>query len=382
MGSNPTLKVLFFYMAVDYSNPSLRIISSELKPGAVRWRCPSNIALVKYWGKYGNQLPRNPSVSFTLDSAATDTSLHYQVRENNQSEKAEVALYLDGQLNEAFSERTSAFFTKLYPIYPFLQQLSFRIETGNSFPHSAGIASSASGMGALACCLVDLEEQLFGPIKDEQARWQKVSYLARLGSGSACRSVFAEAAVWGTLADLPGSSLEYSCPIAQELHPNFKAFHDDILLISTGEKSVSSSAGHGLMDSSPYADTRYQQAKRRCDEMLQVLRNGDLERFGALLESEALTLHALMMAAQPPYMLLEPNTITAIRKVQAWRESTQQPLYFTLDAGPNLHLLYPDSIAGLVKPFLREELLPLTAGGRYIADRMGLGALRLEVSEA
>lgn len=368
-------------MASDYNKPNLRIVSSELKPGSLRWRCPSNIALVKYWGKYGDQLARNPSISFTLDRAATDTSLHYRARENQQTAEAEVALYLDGVLNPAFSQRTAAFFTKLYPIYPFLQQLSFRIDTSNSFPHSAGIASSASGMGALACCLVDLEEQLFEPIKDQQARWQKVSYLARLGSGSACRSVFAQAAVWGTLSELPGSSPNYACSIAEELHPNFKAYHDDILLISTGEKSVSSSAGHYLMDNSPYAEARYHQAKRRCEEMLQILRNGDLERFGAIVESEALTLHALMLAAQPPYMLLEPNTITAIRKVQAWRESTKQPLYFTLDAGPNLHLLYPDSIASQVKAFLREELLPLTAGGRYIADQMGQGALQLAVNE-
>lgn len=367
-------------MALDYNNPSLRIISSELKPGALRWRCPSNIALVKYWGKYGNQLARNPSISFTLDRAATDTSLHYKAREK-QTAEADVALYLDGAFNAAFSQRTAAFFTKLYPIYPFLQQLSFRIETSNSFPHSAGIASSASGMGALACCLVDLEEQLFEPIKEPQARWQKVSYLARLGSGSACRSVFAEAAVWGTLSDLAASSPDYACPIAEELHPNFKAYHDDILLISTGEKSVSSSAGHNLMDNSPYADARYHQATRRCDEMLQILRNGDLERFGTIVESEALTLHALMLAAQPPYMLLEPNTITAIRMLQQWRQETQQPLYFTLDAGPNLHLLYPDNIADAVRPFIREQLLPLTANGRYIADQMGQGALQLEVSE-
>ncbi len=369
-------------MALDYNNPNLTIVSKELVSGAIRWRCPSNIALVKYWGKYGNQLPRNPSVSFTLDSAATDTTLHYRARTEQETDENAVALYLDGELNAAFSKRTAAFFAKLYPIYPFLQQLAFRIETSNSFPHSAGIASSASGMGALACCLVSLEERLFGSLADEQAYWQKVSYLARLGSGSACRSVFAEAAVWGPISELPGSSLEYACPIGHSLHANFSGLHDDILLISSGEKSVSSSAGHELMDNSPYAAVRYQQAKRRCEEMLSVLRTGDLERFGILIESEALTLHALMMAAQPPYILLEPNTILAIRTVQQWRAETKQPLYFTLDAGPNLHLLYPETAAAAVRPFIREQLLPFTATGRYIADRLGAGPLQLEINSA
>lgn len=368
-------------MALDYSNPKLKILSQEIIPGAVRWRSPSNIALVKYWGKYGNQLPKNPSVSFTLDSAATDTTLHYQARKELKDNHAAVTLKLDGVVNEEFGKRTAAFFEKLYPIYPFLQQLEFMIETSNSFPHSAGIASSASGMSALACCLVDLEEKLFEPIANTSERLRKISYLARLGSGSACRSIFPDAAVWGQLSELPDSSEEYATPIADLLHPNFKNFHDDILLISTGEKSVSSSAGHGLMDHSPYAETRYLQAKRHCAEMLSVLRSGDLERFGQILELEALTLHALMMASQPPYLLLEPNTITAIRAVQAWRKETGHPLYFTLDAGPNLHLLYPDRIALEVRPFVRNTLLPLTANGKYIADRMGHGSERLELSE-
>lgn len=368
-------------MSTNYENSNLRIISSEVTPAALRWRSPSNIALVKYWGKYGNQLPRNPSISFTLDSAATDTTLHYSSRKGEATGKAKVELFLDGERRDDFAQRTADYFTSLFPIYPFLQQLEFKIETSNSFPHSAGIASSASGMSALACCLVELEERLFEPFTDATEKWRKVSYLARLGSGSACRSVFAEAAVWGKLSDLADSSEEYAVAVSENLHANFKGFHDDILLISTGEKSVSSSAGHGLMDNSPYAAPRYKQAQRNCEEMLRVLANGDLERFGQILESEALTLHALMMASKPPYLLMEPNTITAIRKVQQWRSETNHPLYFTLDAGPNLHLLYPDNIAAAVKPFVRETLLPLTSSGKYIADRMGAGPQRLDLSE-
>lgn len=364
----------------DYTNPSLTVISSEVTPGAIRWRSPSNIALVKYWGKHGNQLPSNPSVSFTLDGAATDTTLRYRARQN-MGEGVDVVLFLDEEPNDAFTIRTKAFFEKLLPIYPFLKQLSLEIKTSNSFPHSAGIASSASGMSALALCLVSLEEKLFEPLENKAVFLTKASYLARLGSGSACRSVYGGAAEWGSLSVLEGSSDEYAVSVADSLHPTFQDYHDDILLISKSEKSVSSRAGHGLMDGNPYATARYAQARKRTDEMLTVLKQGDVDRFGEILESEALTLHALMMASHPPYMLLRPNTLQCIERIQWWRKDTGHPLYFTLDAGPNLHLLYPHSIATEVKAFIREQLLYFCEDKMYLADRVGKGPEQLEVSE-
>ncbi|MEO0733064.1 MAG: diphosphomevalonate decarboxylase [Bacteroidota bacterium] len=364
---------------MNYVNPSLTLISSEVSPGALRWRSPSNIALVKYWGKHGVQLPSNPSVSFTLDGAATDTTLRYTVREA-AGEGVDVQLYLDESLNEAFTVRTAKYLESLLPVYPFLKQLSLRIETSNSFPHSAGIASSASGMSALALCLVSLEEKLFEPFKTREEFFAKASFLARLGSGSACRSVYGGAAVWGKLSSLETSSDEYAVPVTAFLHEVFRDYHDDILLISKSEKSVSSRAGHGLMEGNPYASARFTQARQRTDEMLTVLQQGNLERFGEILESEALTLHALMMSSHPPYLLLRPNTLQGIERIQWWREDTGQPLYFTLDAGPNLHLLYPNSIATEVKQFIREQLLYFCEDKQYLADRVGKGPEVLEVS--
>jgi diphosphomevalonate decarboxylase len=365
---------------MNYNNPALTLISSEVKPGAIRWRSPSNIALVKYWGKHGNQLPRNPSVSFTLDGAATDTTLEYKVREES-GEGVDVKLFLDGQLHPAFTERTAAFLLKLLPVYPFLKQLSLIIKTSNSFPHSAGIASSASGMSALALCLVSMEEQLFKPFSNRADFMSKASYLARLGSGSACRSVYGGAAVWGKLTGLSESSDEYAVPVTDKLHAVFQDFHDDILLISKSEKSVSSRAGHSLMEGNPYAAARYAQATKRTDEMLTVLKQGNLERFGEILESEALTLHALMMSSHPPYLLIRPNTLQVIERIHTFRAETGLPLYFTLDAGPNLHLLYPDSIAAEAKKFIREQLLYFCEDNMYLADRVGKGPEMLEVSE-
>lgn len=366
---------------MDYINPALTVISSELTPGALRWRSPSNIALVKYWGKYGDQLPRNASVSFTLEGAATDTTLHYTPR-NSSGTGVAVALYLDGTPEPKFTERTKTYLERLLPIYPFLRQLSLRVDTHNTFPHSAGIASSASGMSALALCLVSLEERLFEPFADRTDFWRKASYLARLGSGSACRSVYGRAASWGKVPGLPESSEAYATSVADRLHPVFQNYHDDILLVSRTEKSVSSRAGHGLMEQNPYAAPRYVQANRRTEEMLEVLRRGDTERFGELLESEALTLHALMMSSQPSYTLISPNTLHIIERLRQYRQETQHPVYFTLDAGPNVHLLYPNQVAEPVRKFVRTELLPFCEDGSYLADRMGRGPEQLEVSES
>ena len=363
---------------MDYCNPSLTLLSHEVTPGAIRWRSPSNIALVKYWGKHGRQLPRNASVSLTLDGAATDTTLHYAPRLYSDGQPIDLELVFEGKTEEAFSRKTREYFASLLEIYPFLRQLSFRVETANSFPHSAGIASSASGMSALALCLVSLEEELFEPLSDRNAFFRKASYLARLGSGSACRSVYPRAAVWGQSDAVSGSSDDYAVPI--DLSPVFAEYHDDILLISRSPKAVSSRAGHGLMDGNPYAAARYQQADRRLAEMASILRGSDTERFVQITESEALTLHALMMSSMPSYTLLEPNTLEVINRIYDFRRETGLPVCFTLDAGPNIHLLYPDSAAEATRHFIRERLLLFCDEGHYLADRVGNGPQQLEVS--
>lgn len=362
---------------MEYSNPKLILDSSTIEPGKIRWRSPSNIALVKYWGKYGQQQPRNPSISLTLSQAATDTTLSYSAKEGEKD--IELEFYFAGASRPDFAQKVENYFRSLLPVFPFLGQLHLRIETDNSFPHSAGIASSASAMSALALILCSLEQRFFNTLPDQNEFLRKVSFLSRLGSGSACRSVYPYVAIWGDTAGIPTASNQYAIPYAEEVDPVFQSFHDDILIISRAEKSVSSRAGHQLMEDNLYADSRYQQARQRLNRLTDAMRAGDLETFGRITESEALTLHALMMTSAPPYLLMEPNSIAAIRKVQSFRADTGHPLYFTLDAGPNLHLLYPESIAEPVKQFIRSELTPLCQDGLYIADRCGAGPEELEV---
>ena len=135
--------------------------------------------------------------------------------------------------------------------------------------------------------------------------------------------------------------------------PIFHTFHDDIMIVSKQEKSVSSRAGHALMEGNPFADIRYQQAHSNLSTLMTAMKDGDLSTFGRIVEQEALQLHALMMTSNPSYILMEAHSIEMIKRIRTWREETNLPLYFSLDAGPNLHLLYPHQHANDIQAFIK-----------------------------
>jgi len=361
-------------MQINYKNPEL-MIAGAVESKEIAWQSPSNIAIVKYWGKHGRQLPRNPSISLTLNAAHTKTEISYSEKQATD-QPIDLEFYFEGQQNPAFASKVERFFSSILDIFPFLGQLKMVIHSSNSFPHSAGIASSASAMSALSLCLCSIEQELFGTLQEQAAFLSKASYVSRLGSGSACRSVYPVAAAWGHSAHLADSSDLFAVACEQHIHPIFKTFHDDILLINKEEKSVSSTAGHGLMEDNVYSAARYQQANDRFGALLQAMKTGDLEQFGTIAEQEALTLHALMMTSNPAYLLMTANSLKAIRLVQQYRKESGNPLYFTLDAGPNLHLLYPDTVAGEVSTFVKEVLQPLCQDGDVLSDVVGEGAVR------
>ncbi len=357
-----------------YENPRL-ILDSSNPPEAdsILWRSPSNIAIIKYWGKYGQQLPRNPSLSLTLAASFTDTALDYEFNDQPHSNSVALEFRFHEAENEAFATKIQAFLDSLLPIFPFLGQLKLTVRTGNSFPHSAGIASSASGMSALALGLCSLEDRLFGTLQDPAEFDRKASYIARLGSGSACRSIFPHAAVWGETPLVAGSSNEFAVSVGERIHEVFRSLHDDILMVSADEKSVSSRAGHALMDGNPYAEPRYAQARQRLAMLLSAMETGDLATFGKIAEDEALTLHALMMCSNPSYTLMRPNSLAIIERVRAWRAETKHPVFFTLDAGPNIHLLYPEDIVVDVRKFIEDDLAELCENGYFVNDWVGEG---------
>lgn len=343
--------------------------------GIAGWRSPSNIALVKYWGKHGNQLPKNPSISFTLSQAFTETIVRFESIGYEQ-DKPQVDFYFEGKPNEAFKMKIEDFLTKNIDEFSKIKKLHLSIESRNSFPHSSGIASSASSMSALALCLCSIENQLSEKQSSPEDFLKRASHISRLASGSACRSVYPKVAAWGTSSYIPNSDNLFAVTVPN-IHSVFDDFHDDILIVSKEEKSVSSSIGHSLMNGNVYAESRYKQAADHTHQIYKALQNGELDTLGKIVEDEALTLHALMMCSDPSFILMKPNTLEMISRIRQFRKSSQLPVYFTLDAGPNIHLLYPDSCKADIRRFIDTELLSLCEDGRIIKDRVGNGPVEI-----
>lgn len=323
----------------------------------------SNIAIVKYWGKHGNQLPNNPSVSFTLSNCYTETSVEY-----NPSFIHDLQFFFEGKESPKFKEKIVKYIEKNRDYYRFSSEIfsHLKVESRNSFPHSSGIASSASSMSALVLCFLKLEKAL----NDDETPLdlRRASMLSRLASGSASRSIYPVMALWGVTPCVSDSSDEHAIPIGNIVAPVFKTYHDTILIVSNKEKSVSSRAGHALMDGHPMAEMRYATARYNTKRLLKALRDGDLNTFIEISESEAIQLHELMATSNPPYKLIEPNTLKIIDKIHEYREKKNVPLCFTLDAGPNVHLLYPNEFKDDVKAFVEETLANYCFENQYIND--------------
>ena len=325
--------------------------------------CPSNIALIKYWGKYEGQIPANPSISFTLSNCKTETKMIFR-----SGEKFSVKTFLAGKEETKFSEKIEKYFRNIEKYLPWILQGSFAIETENTFPHSSGIASSASGFGAIAKCLMEMDKAFSGK---DFFDVKKASFLARLGSGSACRSVYDGLVVWGEVNEVEGSSDLYAVKYPdEEIHPIFRDFNDYVLLIHEGQKSVSSTVGHGLMNTNPYAERRFQEARENFVPMKEILKSGDLQAFMKLVEHEALTLHAMMMMSDPAFILMQKGTLQVINRVWEFRKETNLPLFFTLDAGANVHLLFPSEKKAEITNFIETELLQYTQNGGIVRDFM------------
>lgn len=341
-----------------------------LERGVAAYSAPSNIALVKYWGKKPHQIPANPSISFTLDNCKTMTTLKF---EKKTSSGFSFDVFLEGVLEEGFKPKIEQFFHRIETYLPFLSSYHFVIETSNTFPHSSGIASSASGMSALALCLMQIERQLNPEISTDFFN-AKASFLARLGSGSACRSIEGDLIVWGTHANIEGSSDLVGIKYPYEVHQNFKNYRDTILLVDKGEKQVSSTVGHNLMHNHPFAKQRFAQAYSNLESLISVLKSGDLNAFISIVESEALTLHAMMMSSNPYFILMKPNTLKIINKIWAFRAQTGLHICFTLDAGANVHVLFPETEAKEIQEFIKSDLAMHCQNGHFIEDKLGQGA--------
>jgi diphosphomevalonate decarboxylase len=348
--------------------------STSVEKGSFKWSAPSNIALVKYWGKKEHQIPANPSISFTLKNCKTITELFFEKKQDQSNFSFD--LLFEGKPKAEFRPKIEKFFERIEIYCPYLKAYHLIIDTTNTFPHSSGIASSASGMAALAMNIMSLEKALEPSIEDSYF-YQKASFLARLGSGSACRSIKGNVVIWGNHSEITDSSNLFGVGFPNEIHSNFHHFQDTILLVDKGEKQVSSTLGHDLMHHHPFAEQRFLQAHHNLSAIKSVLETGNLEQFIQIVESEALTLHAMMMTSMPYFILMKPNTLEIINKIWKFRNETQIPVCFTLDAGANVHILYPENVRVDILQFIQRKLVGYCQNGQYICDEIGFGAQQL-----
>lgn len=338
------------------------------------WKTPSNIALVKYWGKRNPQIPKNASISFTLNVCNTVTSISFNKKE--KSDKVAFELFFEGKKKDEFKPKIAEFFQRIAQYCPYIFEYAMIINSENSFPHSSGIASSASGLSAIAMCVMSLESEL-NPNLSKEFINKKASFLARLGSGSASRSIEGPLVVWGNHPEIDGSSDLFGVQFPYKIHSIFENYQDAILLVDKGEKQVSSTVGHNLMHNHPYAENRFKQANENLFKISKILQEGNIKEFINLVESEALTLHAMMLTSNPYFILMKPNTLEIINKIWKYRQEHNSNICFTLDAGANIHVLYPFSERENVNQFIDNQLSKYCQKNQYICDTVGFGAQKL-----
>lgn len=282
-------------------------------------KAPANIAFIKYWGKLNEKLrlPANSSISMNLSGAFTITSVEFN--ETLKDDEFTLNGIVAGQEE---TERVSKHLDRIRDLAKIKSQA--RVISDNNFPKSSGIASSASGFAALTLAAtkaagLDLSE------KD-------ISILARLGSGSACRSVPDGFVEWkaGRTND---SSYAYSL-----FKPNYWDICDLIAVVGENSKKVSSTEGHARAESSPFYQSRILGMDKKISEIKRAFREKDFTKFGEILEAEAINMHAVMMTSTPPLYYWKPETLDIINKVNELREKGVE-CYFTIDAGPNVHVI-------------------------------------------
>jgi diphosphomevalonate decarboxylase len=305
-----------------------------------------NIAFIKYWGNKDHDLriPANGSLSMNLAPLETRTTVSFD------TDLKEDHLVLNGEsASPAALDRVS---TMLDRVRGMAEVNTYaRVISENSFPTGAGIASSASAFAALALAAVtslglDLNEK-------------QLSALARTGSGSASRSIPGGFVEW-----IPDQESSHAFSIAG---PAYWTLVDFVVLISREHKTIVSSDGHKLADSSPLQEGRVIDAERRLDICRTALIEKDFETFAEIVELDSTLMHSVMMTSTPPLYYWEPGTLEIIKAVRSWR-AAGLPVCFTIDAGPNVHLICPESASDAVKRKLSalvnvKSILKCTPGG-------------------
>ena len=282
---------------------------------------PSNIALCKYWGKRQNELnlPVNSSLSVSLAHLGSRT----QIRPANNGEDQVI---LNGQAlaaDSAFVRKVIAF----VDLFRGSHHYPLIVDTRNNIPTAAGLASSASGFAALTLAL----NQYFQLALPDTV----LSAFARMGSGSASRSIFTGFVEWRMGQKEDGMD-SHAFPVDVRW-PDFRV---GLVKVSTAQKAVDSRTGmKRTVETAGLYQTWPAQAARDLEKIHQALLDDDFVQLGATAEHNAMSMHATMIASWPPLLYWQPDSVAAMQRVWALREAGVE-VYFTMDAGPNLKLLF------------------------------------------
>ncbi len=296
------------------------ILPEQPQPGvSAEAFAPSNIALCKYWGKRNAELnlPVNGSLSISLGDLGSRTQI---------SPASEDQVWLNGErlaAESSFSRKVIAF------VDLFRRQLQqpVLVETHNTIPTAAGLASSASGFAALMLALNEFYRLELAP--------EPLSAFARMGSGSASRSLFNGFVEWHK-----GHREDGMDSFAEPLLQIWPGFCIGLLKLCTSEKKVDSRAGmQRTLESAPLYQTWPAQATQDLHTLKQAICQRDFTRLGETAEQNALSMHATMIASWPPLLYWQPESVAAMQRVWALRAQGTE-IYLTMDAGPNLKLLF------------------------------------------
>lgn len=358
------------------TKPLLISYSSSNAYGKVTWRCGTNIALIKHFGKRERQLPSNPSLSLTLENIAIETTIEYEFIEAIRFPG--VHFTYEGINNDSFNKRVSSFIDNLILDIPILSRLRMTIHSRNVTPHTEGIIMPSYVFSSLSLCLCSMEEKLEGSISGNKDFFQKASYLARLGSGGACRSVYGGYVIWGDTEEHPTFSNLYGAPYPFNVHPTFQNLQDTVLVVSTERKNISNQVFHSFIKSHPEALIRFGQARKNFKLLLKALQTGEINIFIKVIEAEAMSIHEILLSAPDGDKILTPDSKAIIDKTTAFRNDTGIPVCFTFDIGPNIHLLYPEAYKKDVHAFIEKHLTAHCENGTVIYDNMGHEPAQLE----
>lgn len=294
-----------------------------------------NIALIKYWGNRDPllRLPANSSLSMNLDGLTTTTTVEF-----DSALKADQLILSEQEVTGAALDRVSRFLDRVRRISQVSKTSEVshhfaRVESRNNFPSGAGVASSASAFAALA-----VAASTAAGLKLDEA---ELSRLARFGSGSACRSVPGGFVEWDMGTDDRSSAAR---SIAAADHWDLI---DLIAIVDAGHKSIGSTEGHALADTSPLQAARVASAPDRLARARSAVLNHDFIALTEVVELDSLMMHAVMLTSQPALIYWQPATLAVLQAVIDWRR-VGLAACTTIDAGPNVHVLCPSQNAAEV----------------------------------